>query len=703
MLPLPLVLSELQEPKSVVPVLSSLRSTSALWKDISNPDRKHIVARSLNLTRSQSQFKRWFGVNVVHVLADNYEIISSDGLLFIAQLLKLLEQCNESTKAIYFKSIVECIDHVCDCIRGKPTLTRELLTPNLPSIIGLYLEKFEVMPAYLAGRLTPYIRAHPTTFRPFGNKLRAKIMENVLSPEFSNYSEASKECFCTCLATLCAIEKVDPEERWSLDLNSLIAELSSTLKVYGEFLDIDQDGDLLKLLLKLPSSQDSEFPSLSIDINELASFFTLPDRIDTLLHLIHGYLTAPTTFVTKIPLGIIVQVVEAILSINVNFLPFKREIRDDAVKNIIRSTLQCVHISAIHFLASLPNIFRGSLVPYMRSLFGLLETLIPMKKKSLDQEKLIANEQVICAVLEAVSSIISLVSYYQDSISLAKFVDASMVLVQLRAGSTKTEVKSNGNKKNKKKKQNSVPLADVLSHQYLFDTAIVESTITTVQKFVDSVITRIDTPPMQSNKINKYLLVEAVRASRSVSEGTVPKHLRQLLVNAVLHPGLETTSILPIVCNILKDEPLLSVFRNPRFPPIARAQALIDQDVEPEEDSSSEDEAEETKQVVSPEEEFEVKNNEEPEEPEVKKRKVELPTAPETKLATHKKPEVVVEATMEAAVNTSIDPEAASMLSVPSVPVSSFGVSENQALHKTEEPDDSDFEMPEIQVDSDDE
>lgn len=714
MLPLAVILSELQEPRAVVPVLSSLRSGSAVWLDISGPDQKHLVSRTLNLTRSSIQFRRWFGINVLRVLADNYKIMAGDGLQIIGQLLKLLEQCNESTKAVYFKSLVDCIDHVCDSIRGKPTMTRELLTPNLPTIIGLYLEKFAYDPAYLASRLAPYIRAHPTTFRPFGNKLRAKIMETILSPAFSNFPDASKDVLCNTLSTLCAVEKTEPEERWSLDLSSLIGELSSTLDVYGEFLNFEDDAELGKLLKKIPRSStgELEFPSLSIDINDPASFYCLPDRLDILVRLIRGYILAPTTFVAKVPLGMIVLLVEAVLSINSQFIPFKREIRDETTKQIIRNTLQCAHTSALGLLKVLPLIFRGSLIPYMRRVFGLLETLIPMNKKSLDTDQIVANEQFVCLVLDCVTSSISLVSYYQDSTGLVRLVDAAMAIVQPRSppqteNSSSTNT-SNGSKKSKKKKQASVPLADVLSHQHLFNISVSESTISRVQCFVDALITRVDLPTAQHNKVCKFVILEAVKASHYIQEGTVPRSLRDLLVNAVLHPGFETTSILPIVCSILKEDELLSVFKNPRFPPVLRAPAEVKEE-------EAEDEEEDEEELNGAEPVFESQNSAEKEvvepekevlESENKRRKIEIPEAVATS-GPHS-PQAFLNLLSTRDPTTEPETESVSEPEAKKVPANVPKVIQEPTTEPAEPAhleasDDSDFEMPQIDVDSDDE
>lgn len=710
MLPISVVLTELQDPKAVVPVLSSLHSSLPLWQTIGSADQKHLVAKTLNLARSSIPFRRWFGVNVLRVLADNYDVVSSDGPQLISQLLKLLDQCGASTNKVFFHSVVDCIDHLADRIRGKPTLTRELLTPNLPAIIGSYLEKFTLDPAFLAERLAPYIRAHPTTFRPFGNKLRAKVMATVSSQEFPSFPQKDKDSFCGLLSTLSAIEKIDPEERWANDLNSLLGELVSTVEIYGQLLNFEDDSELRKNLSKIPkpTSPEMALEPLSIDINEPASFYCLSNRIDLLLQMIRGYLSAPTTFVVRVPIGLLVLLLESVLAVNTRFISFKRELRDEATRAIIRNTLQCAHVSTLELLGLLPRIFRGSFVSYLKRTLGTLETLVPTKKNAVDSNQVLANEHLLCSVFQCVSSAISLVKVYQDSAALVRFIDAAMVLVQNRTSPELVQTASNGSsgsnntKAGRKKKRSAVPLADLLSHQHLFQGSTAPSTTKCVHTLIRILVARVDLPTAQHNKVCKYIIVEAMKATSQIQDGIVPSHLRDLLVSAVLHPAFETTSIFPIVCSILPEDELLSVFKNPRFPPLLRAQKVLHDDESEHEDEAAESsEAEELiAEIYEPAEALLVSlTAQDVSGPENKKRRVELPTVKES---------IPVTALDFSSSKTTLEPAEQAhqhldsntpQAHAPIVPQVDTAVDTSGAVADDES--ESDFEMPEIQVDSD--
>ena len=67
-----------------------------------------------------------------------------------------------------------------DLIRGKPTLTREILTPKLNSIIGYYFQYLHFAPLLILNSLQTLLKFHPTTFRPFGNKLKTKLINLIV-------------------------------------------------------------------------------------------------------------------------------------------------------------------------------------------------------------------------------------------------------------------------------------------------------------------------------------------------------------------------------------------------------------------------------------------------------------------------------------------------------------------------------------------
>ena len=107
-------------------------------------------------------------------------------------------------------------------------------------------------------------------------------------------------------------------------------------------------------------------------------------------------------------------------------------------------------------------------------------------------------------------------------------------------------------------------LSDILSHEHLFMTNIPTITITTVRSFINQIITKIILPPTQHYKIMRYLIIESIHAKYYNLYHNVPIELKKLLINAVLYPGYDKISILPIISTILSDDPLLefSIIQN---------------------------------------------------------------------------------------------------------------------------------------------
>lgn len=703
--PLNLILKELEgSPDSILPIISTLYYDKSILNEISKPDLKHLISRTLNLAKSGNEFNKWCGINLIRVLAGNYNILANEGVVMFGQLLKNLEDFNDAGNIKILTSTVESLNFLCQKIRGKPTLTREILTPKLGSIITLYMEKLHYHPYLIVKSLKELMKNHPTTFRPFGNKLRSKLVSVVNLKDFNSFPENLKTCIYETLALLPIIEKTDPENKWESNVHDIIRELHSILNVYNEFLNLSDDGDLTKLLNKLPKHEGGEklLPDLSIDVNQPNSILQISTRIEILLNLLKAHLTSETPFSIKVPIGLILIVHEIICSLNLKFVSFRTDIRDDTIKSLIKATTTRNQLNSIKCLKSLALTFKGGLLPHLHSILSFLEVLIPFKNKKIDYNDLIANEVFNSELLSCVAVYVSLVSNLGDNSQLLRFVDIALLLVEPRLNNATLEQQSNGtnNKKlkNKKKNQSSVPLADILSHQHLFAGTISTSTIKAVREFLRVVISTVSLPPTQHYKIMRYLIIEAVNASYYNSEHMIPKDLKALLVNAVIYPGYEKISLLPIVSSLLPNEPLLSIFNNPRFPPLPVYIKKVDyEDVEMEDEDEEEDE-------------------EEKEESSSKRRKVDSDSNGEAGDGASVPDTIVEDIEIEdKQIFTAKPINADQIIELPpkeivetveeiieTAPAAPIGVTTTSTTLVLPQEDDSDFELPEIDVDGSD-
>lgn len=747
-LPLDIILEELESsPKSLIPILSTLYCDKTILNDISKPDLKHLVSRTLNLAKSHKAYNKWCGINLIRVLSTNYNILATEGVHFMNELLKILEAYNQTVDPKILSSTVECLNSLCDHIRGKPTLTRELLTPKLSNIISLYMEKITYQPFLIIKSLNSLVKRHPTTFRPYGNKLRNKLMEFLSSDSYKAFPQDLKQLICETLATLPIIEKTEPDIKWQQDIVDLVKELSQVLLVYDEFLMLNDDADLKSLFKKLPQHRDNDeqgqnfkFAPLQIDINKPNSIFQISDRVEVLLNILRAYLITETQFSVRVPIGMILIINEIICSISTKFISFRNDIRDDKTKKLIKSTLFLNYFNSVILLNELPKKYQGALIPHLNNILAFLEILIPFSNKKIDYQQVLSNELFMSKLLDCTGNFLSLVASMNDASLLVRFVDVALCLVEERNlnSSTSSEDKNqkqgvNGNKKkNKKKNKDSIPLSDLLSHQHLFSETIPQATLKSVRKFINIVITRVSLPPTQHYRVFRYMIIEAVASKSYNKDQDVPHELKQLLINSVLYPGFEKNSMLPIITSLLGDEPILSVFNNPRFPPlptyVKKMGRLIDDTEEAEaiDEEEEEEEAEEgaESEKESKEEETEVKNNraidDEAELP-LKRRKLEASGSVNEKSPEVSAPEVTSEKVDEEKLFTNAKPDHIIQqteieMEIPEVPIvatsSAPSPTPNAEITTTpsisvdnNELDGSDFEMPSIDVgdDSDDE
>lgn len=591
------VIAELKlTPASVIPVLQTLHAESAAISTISKVDLKHLTSRSIGLLKKHDPHSIWCGVNIISVLIDNSVVLTSEGSVIFLSLLKVWALSEGKIEAIS-RSIIECLNKLCKNIRGKPTLTREVLTPNLGPLITAFLERICESPSLVVPSLQTLILEHPTTSRPFGNKIKAKIIDFIARDQFMNYPKQLRFSVCSLLATLTVIEKDGPEKFWAQDVNRVLSNISRTLSVFSSFLTVSEDDDTTRVLKELSELDSTEiFPPLHIDINEPTSILTISKRVDLLFEILKGYLFLRTSFAVVVPLGKIISVLDLAFSINPKFVPFKRELRDQAAKDFVQISLTKTHHSALGVLAALPSQFSTSLIPHLANVFASLELLIFLQKNRIDAEKVLATEEFSCDIITTTGRYLSLTAYLKDFSQINRIVDLALFLVEPRSTpASKVDVKDNSSSSHSKsarknaKKNGPVVLADLLSHEHLFRKNVPSATRTTVLQFFSIVIRKAPVAPTQYNKLIKFIVTETVALKGKSKYATIPNDIKDVLVSALLHPGANSASIYSLATSLVSS-PLLSLVQNPRFPPLPLTVKNATQDLDEEESDDDIDE-----------------------------------------------------------------------------------------------------------------
>ncbi|CAN3375190.1 hypothetical protein DIURU_001108 [Diutina rugosa] len=715
------VLDELKgEPTSVVPILKYLTVTKG--KGLAPEETRHLVARTLNLARSNQPYSKWCGTVMIKALALNYELLASDGAAMLDVLIQNLHAWNASHDIKVLTATVDSINFVCDQIRGKDTLVRELLTPRLapkgaPSIIGGYLDQLEYAPAVVVPSLTKILVHHPTVFRAYGNKYYAALVAMVALPNFDGFPESLRQSVFGAIATLPVIENVSPEAHWRARVGAIIAEIVRVLRVYGDLLHFEDDGDLNKLLSGLEAapaavdgkSVDPIFADLAIDFNAPSSILLLSTRLKSLTELLGAYLTQGSKLTVEVPLGKALGVIEAMVLISPRFHKFKFDVRDANIQHLITLSTELNHTHAIALLKRLVPVYSGSLLPHFSSIVATLETVVPIHNKRVDTVAVVRRQRFFGDLLVVVADLLALATSVSDPSSLLRFLDVAVALVEPRmapspasTNAANSGAKGAGKKAKRSKKASSVPLADLLTNANLLVDTIPEPVLAAARRFFTTVVTSVPAlPPTYHYKMMRYIILEAVHAKYYTLHRQVPQELRQLLIDAIVYPGYEKVSILPIVASILADDPLVSVFTHPRLPPLPKfidlsAHQTADLGVEDESDSEDDEELGAAKRDADADADA----------PAPKKRKVDDVAVPQPTSVTPVVEEAVVETIAEqpiaepvALVETVPVPVAETVPAAPAAPSTAALASAPAA-----DSDDSDFEMPQLDAgDSDDE
>lgn len=571
-LPLSVVIDELKEPpSSLVPILSAIHHANCQAELTSGSRLKHLTSRAINLCKLPTAHGVWCGVNVLYVLIDNSEALAAEGLAMFAALFKVMNSSLASDIKV-FSSAVKCLDKLCNTIRGKPTLTREVLTPNLSGVFTVLLQNMDSHPQLVLPSLQTLIQEHPTTSRPFANKLKTKLLDLVAQDDFAAMSAPLRRTVCATLACLPIIEKDGPENFWLKDTNRIISNLADTLDVFSNFLMFLEDEELVNTIKTLRALEDPIFASLVIDVNHSTTILTIAQRYEVLLQLLEGYVVSGTKFTVHVPIGKVLALLEALLAVNTLFMSFRREVRDAETKEFVELALHRCHIAALSLLQALPELYSGSLLAHLNSMLGLLELLIFLKNKRLDRSRILGDEQFITQILCATTNWLSITFKYPDYSAVARIAEAALVLMEPKTQPQKAPAGSASNGKSKAQKRkitkNYESMADLYSHAHLFQKTVSDHTRAATIEFFVSLITKVPIAATQYNKFLRFVVIEAVRAVGASHHNLVPKDIEKALVVALLNPTPEAASILPIAMSLLPTLDVLNVFSNPRFPPL---------------------------------------------------------------------------------------------------------------------------------------
>lgn len=583
-------------------LLLKLLSNSSIINTASSVEQQTLLTRVTTLLRSNHNITRWkatklFTICLLHPIL----LLSSNTGNALAALVKILEsKCfifdfqNPGQKEITtLKSTVDCIGFVLDEIRGKPTLTREVLTPKLPAIITSLIDVTIFIPENTIPILSKLLITNTITFRPFGTRLE-KVLKNILN-DGENSSKLDNSLRSVLLKSLALVSFILSREKqaelWRDNVHYLILEIKSVISIYEaclELADDDEYNNNFQCLPKLPediSNLKMIFGSLSIDINESPiEIFKASRRVTILCEYLLSYieLTAPTA--VTIPFGHYVKIGELLSGLNTNFTPVKKDIRDPATREMIeQSVLEC-KMAGIYILRTLVTKFKGELYPHMYNIMSILDAAIPVhtvkSKIKVDEKSVIQNETIINFILETAAEYLELTERFNDMTVLGRLIEAALILKESREpiitnetlsqNNDKLNNSNNSRKRNNKNKSN-ISLSDILSHRELFINKIPEVTSGVLRKFFNTLLTKCELSPGKLSTVLRFVIIDSISNIDVIQNGSSDEKRKfiELLENALLFPGksMNSISIIPMVANMIgTNNAVYSLLTNPRFP-----------------------------------------------------------------------------------------------------------------------------------------
>lgn len=589
-------------------LILQLLANPSIINGASQVDQQTLLVRINSLLKSNHSITRWKATKLLTVSVTHpVLLLSSHTANAITGLVKILEsKCflqsyeNPTTRElITLKSTAECLGFVLDQIRGKPTLTREVLTPKLPNVIASLIEVNTLIPDVTLPVLSKLLMLNTTTFRPFGTKFENSLRSILNDGE--NYTKLNDELKSMVMKSLALVSFILAREKqgelWRENVNMVILELKSVISIYEAFLDLSADSDYnvrYQNLPKLPencASMKLLFGTLSIDINESpVEIFKVSQRISVLVDLLLAYIEISTVNAVSIPLGHYVTVGEILASLNTSYTHVKKDIRDEPTRKMIEESVNNSKLEGIKILGSLVRRFPGDLYPRVYKILALLDASIPVQTKNgkihVDNESVYENEFLVTRTLEVAGKYLNLTERFNDMSVLGRLVESSLILKEPREPvfsiENKTQdtadviFKPSGHRKKQNKSKSVVSLSDILSHKQYFISPPCQETLQVVRSFFNTLITKCELSPGKLSSIIRFVILDAVSNMELIKEGKVDAENQQiveLLENVLLFPGKSNTSVsvIPIISGLIgNNSKIYSLLVNPRFPLLPR-------------------------------------------------------------------------------------------------------------------------------------
>lgn len=589
-------------------VLKNLSSSRYVDEKLLKTDLGLLNAKILKLLRSNREYDVWKGCHAATVICSfNALFLLSYGGQSLNAIYSKLEHMvnyypsttNSNQGRTLLKTLVCTTKTLMDLMRNKPTLSRECLVPKLKAIIPTLIQLSTYEPVLCLPVLKSLLFKHTTTFKPYVNKYRTSLTAQIASSYHHMPSDVQK-LLCDNYAYLHLIKlqsqhvqdeteahhKVFQDDTWRAGIFSILIQFKPIIKLCNNILEFDQEKELNRLFESLPSDPYKDYKienflsPLKLDMNEPFTLWELPRRINLLVDLLTAFVTQPTPFPIRVPIGTINLVCETLVSISTKYMPIKRELRrDQDLNSIIDEILPEIQFAGISLWRDMLLSYGKCFLPMSDRILGSLEVFIPFKPKSnnIDLDACQHLQDKFITVFEVANLVLSNVGHRLNEVdSILKLVDVALRLTEdvslietifenkpIDKKDTNPQTK-NKSKKNKDNKTGAI--TDLFTNYDQFITKTSLHKFNELNNFLTFIISNWRLGTTQQINTVKYAIARSLQIKEQM--GSIPISFIKLLRVLVLNPGNERLSILPIAVSLLKgtDDEAFDLLCHPRLP-----------------------------------------------------------------------------------------------------------------------------------------
>lgn len=588
-------------------ILKMLRSSSYVKEELLKTDLNLFSNKVLKLIRSSDDYSIWKGCHIIIVLCSYNPVVlvSQSGYFLHALCEKLEEKAGYYSQTVstyqgkvIISTLIESIDLVMNLTRGKPALTRESLTPKLPMIIPILISLTQLEPNLCLPVLKRLLYKNTSTCKPYASKLRLAVI-NLITNNYHTFENRTRMLICDVFAYLHLIKPIPhyqdetqghhkkfPDESWRTGLMCILCQFKPIMSLCGEILDISVNSDLHLIFEALPVLPENEteaenfLPYLNVDMNNPTTLWNIVERTRILVDLLISFISLPTPFFLRTPLGNIINIFHVLLNMTTNYLPLKRGLKYNSdLISVISDVLPQLQFQGIRLIKVICDVHGLCILPHLRSIMASLELFIPLKKDSLvNYSKCIGIKYELFHLTELVHLLSDKLPHNVDDIELFhKLVDVSLYLLNdqsmldgvsgtLNNASPQTSASKHIKKQKKNSRLNAGGMSDLFSHPQSFVIKTDLKQYDLINSFFCVTTRSWKLKSVQQIKIIRYCIIKSLTFKETL--GFIPPSFINLLQTLVLFPGSERTSILPIAVSLLKEtgNDIFELFCNPRLP-----------------------------------------------------------------------------------------------------------------------------------------